>query len=162
MKMNILIFSICFGSLSHGATLIFTATMDGAQEAPPVVTGGTGMATLTVDDVSGAWTLTGMYSSMTGTVTVSHIHQGAVGVSGGVTSGGTLSNTAGMSGTLSGTGTFSVAQLSSLQSGLFYVNVHSTVAPGGEIRGQLGLVPEPSVVLLGGLGGLCLLRRRRA
>lgn len=47
-----------------------------------------------------------------------------------------------------------------------YWNVHTTSRPGGEIRGFLQAVPEPSTVALGGLGALSLagygLRRRRA
>jgi hypothetical protein len=37
-----------------------------------------------------------------------------------------------------GTFTLSAANLTDLQNGNWYVNVHTTVNPGGEIRGQLG------------------------
>ena len=55
------------------------------------------------------------------------------------------------------------AQVSQLQGGLFYMNVHDGTFPGGEIRGQLTLVPEPSTWALFGLGAgglLCWTRRR--
>jgi hypothetical protein len=51
------------------------------------------------------------------------------------------------------------AQIGQLESGLFYVNVHTAVFPGGEIRGQLepaATVPEPTTVTLLGLGALGL------
>jgi hypothetical protein len=49
-----------------------------------------------------------------------------------------------------------------LFAGYLYMNVHTSTFPGGEIRGQLLLVPEPSVGALAGLGaGLMLVWRWR-
>jgi hypothetical protein len=46
-------------------------------------------------------------------------------------------------------GGFTIAlQVSQLQSGLWYVNIHSTTFGGGEIRGQIIPVPEPATVML--------------
>jgi len=42
-----------------------------------------------------------------------------------------------------------------------YINIHSINFPGGEIRGQLVLVPEPATVLLVLCGAAGLLVRRR-
>ena len=48
---------------------------------------------------------------------------------------------------------FTIAQqLTQLDSGLWYVNVHSLNFGGGEIRGQIVPVPEPSTFGLIGLG----------
>ena len=55
------------------------------------------------------------------------------------------------------------ALLAALLSGKAYVNVHSSFAPGGEIRGFLQRVPDSSTTfaLLGAsLVGLAVLRRR--
>ena len=44
--------------------------------------------------------------------------------------------------------------LASLQDELAYVNIHNAEFTGGEIRGQLMLVPEPAAVGILGLGAI--------
>jgi hypothetical protein len=54
--------------------------------------------------------------------------------------------------------------VAALEDGFAYGNLHTSVNPGGEIRGQLcetEAVPEPASLAALGLGGLALLRRRR-
>ena len=56
------------------------------------------------------------------------------------------------------------AQVAQLFAGQFYFNVHTSIFPGGEIRGQITLVPEPSTLALTGMGlaaSAWFLRRRR-
>ena len=70
------------------------------------------------------------------------------------------------SGTLSGRITGTVVLTAGQETDLFdneiYLNIHSTGFPGGEIRGQLIPVPEPSAALLFLVsGGLLVFRRRR-
>jgi hypothetical protein len=50
-----------------------------------------------------------------------------------------------------------------LNSGLWYFNIHTSTFGGGEIRGQILPVPEPSAwALMGlGLGGLLVRHWRR-
>jgi hypothetical protein len=52
-------------------------------------------------------------------------------------------------------GTTLTAQLPGILAGLAYINFHTVQFAGGEIRGQI--VPEPSAILLTGLGGLMFL-----
>ncbi|WP_337174127.1 CHRD domain-containing protein [Paludisphaera sp.] len=63
-------------------------------------------------------------------------------------------------------GTTLTDNLPAILAGLSYINFHTSQFPGGEIRGQIIFVPEPSsVIALGaGIAGLGLLasRRRRA
>jgi hypothetical protein len=61
-------------------------------------------------------------------------------------------------------GDYTVAeQMADLNNAQWYVNIHSSTFGGGEIRGQITLVPEPGTWALAGLGlgSLLLWRRRR-
>ena len=92
------------------------------------------------------------------TATNAHIHQAAVGVSGGIIVGLTLNgNTATVP-----TGTvLTEAQFQALQAGNLYFNVHTAANPTGEIRGQISVryasvnssgnnppVPQPTAATL--------------
>jgi len=50
-----------------------------------------------------------------------------------------------------------------LESGTAYLNIHTNLFPGGEIRGFLHIVPEPQTFALVAIGIIAVaLRRRRA
>jgi CHRD domain/PEP-CTERM motif len=143
-----------------GATIInLFATIDGAQETPPVATPATGTASITYNDVSNQldWTIT--FSGLLGTINNAHFHGPApVGVPAGVRVG--IPFTAGVTAdTLVGSAIISEAFETELLGQLWYINIHSTFAPGGEIRGQV--IPEPGTLLLAGLGLIALAARRR-
>lgn len=140
----------------------FRAALTGYQEVPAVSTGagGTFRARIAEDEGSIDFELT--YEGIEGgTVTASHIHVGQRGVNGGVSAffcgGGGRPACPTPSTTLSGpvTGTILPANvigpggaqqvppgaldelIAAIRAGVTYVNVHSTVSPGGEIRGQV-------------------------
>ena len=112
------------------------------------------------------------FTDLTGTVSAGHIHQapdalftssGGVIISlDGATPGFSNSNTNG--GWTNTTATLTGAQETALLSGFLYLNAHTTANGGGEIRGNLIQVPEPSVCVLAvlGAGVGCMIRRRKA
>ncbi len=111
---------------------VYYATLVAAQEVPANASteGGTGVYVFDPETKTFSGTTT---TSVTGTV--AHIHTGAIGVAAGVTfpfTGGPTTWT--MPSTV-----LTDAQVTSLQAGNFYANVHSTTSPGGEVRGQLYL-----------------------
>jgi hypothetical protein len=129
----------------------FNDPLTGAQETPPNASPATGTASGTYNEVTNVLTIMVMASGFVANLTAGHIHRGAVGVAGPIII--PLANTAG------GTTwhshqqfTLTAAQEADLMNGLHYVNLHTTVFPGGEIRGQLHLVPEPASMLALAIG----------
>jgi hypothetical protein len=60
-----------------------------------------------------------------------------------------------------GSATLSATQESQLLSGQWYLNVHSALSPGGEIRGQVNVIPEPGTLALVALGVVAIALQRR-
>ncbi len=114
----------------------FFASLSGAQENPPVLTAADGNANFTVDLTSGQ--ITGRLATNEITASAAHIHIGDAGLNGAIIIG--LTQTAAGSGiwTVSPNIALTAAQLSALNAGGLYVNVHTDLHPGGQIRGQIG------------------------
>jgi hypothetical protein len=172
----------------------YTADLTGGAEIPANASPGTGTALITVDFDTLMMTVEANFTGLLGNTTASHIHcctavPGAsnVGVATmtpsfagfplGVTS-GTYMNVFDMSLATSYNASFITAQggianafnalVAGMASGNAYFNIHSSMFPGGEIRGLLhevpvAAVPEPqSVALIGlGLAAMGLVTRRR-
>jgi hypothetical protein len=152
------------------ADFTFEAVLSGANQAPPVASTATGKAVVTfvssTDTLDYSVTFSGLASPSTG----AHIHFGASGTNGPVifefmnpsltsaTSGsyrGVLTAADLLASAPNDINTFADA-LSAIEAGDTYVNIHDAVFASGEIRGQLQAVPEPTSLLLTGLGLVAL------
>jgi CHRD domain/PEP-CTERM motif len=176
---------------AQAAITVYGVTLNGASESPPNASPGVGSGTVTIDTVANTMAVSLTFSGLLGTTTASHIHAptaapftGTAGVATttptftdfplGVTS-GSYSHTFDLlmassynpayvtanGGTVAGA---EAALLSSIALGQAYLNIHTTVVPGGEIRGFLVAVPEPATwmtMLLGFTAIGFALRRRR-
>jgi hypothetical protein len=144
-----------FGANQASAqTYTLTATLTGAGENPGVNTGAFGSATVTVDMATRIVTYRVDVYNLPSGVIASHIHVGAVGTNGPVVVPFAVpspsSNDFGFSGTVRDTEFVlrpevgirsSDDMLQAILGGNSYVNVHSFVNAGGEIRGQLLVKP---------------------
>jgi hypothetical protein len=120
-------------------------SLDANQEAqPPGGRTGSGVGTITLSGMT--LTLDIAFSGLSSAVQLAHIHGPAMpGQEAGVLYDlGSFTTLGGTSGTIRGTVTLSAGigipiatQLQQLNSGLWYVNVHTTTFGGGEIRGQI-------------------------
>jgi hypothetical protein len=151
--------AVAAAALPASADIIqFNFGLDGLQEVPPVTTPGFGLATVTLNTVTGDVSVSGTFQDLLANVQAAHIHGLApVGVNAGVILGLQLTGTT--TGTISGMGTLTAAQVQGMIEGRTYINVHTTQHPGGEIRGQV--VPAPGAVAMLGAVGLMAARRRR-
>lgn len=115
-----------------------SALATGGQEVPSNPSPGTATALFTYDDVTNtiAWDIT--YSGLVGNPTASHIHLGGPGVNGGVI----IPFQTPSAGHYVGTLVISDLNETRLLTQDTYFNLHTSVYPGGELRGQLS---QPTV-----------------
>ena len=173
---------------AHAGFVVYDVDLDGPSEAPPNASPGTGSAEIILDTDLLTMRIIASFQGLIGNTTNAHIHcctavpeAGTAGVATqtpsfigfplGVTS-GTYDHTFDM--TLAGSynpafigahgGTPALAYtdlIAGFDADKAYLNIHTTVVPGGEIRGFLQQVPEPTTLSLLGIAAAGLAWRRR-
>jgi CHRD domain-containing protein/PEP-CTERM motif-containing protein len=189
----IVLITVSFASHAAYATpLTFFVNLSGANEVPPTGSPATGVATVVLDPTAQTLQLNVTFSGLTSNDTAAHIHcclpspfqtNTNVGVATAVpafpgfplnvTSGTYVSAVFDLTQASIYNPAFVTAQgglpqaeaalIAGIENGETYLNIHTTNFGGGEIRGFLVKVPEPtSLILLGsGLLGLALMQRHR-
>ena len=129
--------------LNAPTTYMSAVSLSGLNEVSPVTTTTTGQGSLAFDVASKRLDYTIVVTSPTPiTLTAAHVHSGTVGVNGGVLY--TLLNatvTETTAYTITGALLINPADVNRLLNGGTYVNVHTDVNPGGEVRDQILMTP---------------------
>ena len=147
---------------AHADLITYQALLTASQEAPPNASTGTGIGILVFDNVANTIKVDLSWINLTSNSVAAHIH----GPAAPGTNGPVLFPFAGVPSATVGTipeQTFAInaAQIGFLQSGILYFNIHTTLNPSGEIRGQiLAAVPEPSPIMLSSVFGMMVLGGR--
>lgn len=124
----------CSGLRPSQKVDIFEATLSGSQEVPPVSTPATGQAEVQFNTHTSVITWKVTYTGLSAPPTAGHIHGPAEpGKNAGVVV--PFANVSAQP--ITGQATLTAAQVADLVAGRWYVNIHSSAHPGGEIRGQL-------------------------
>ena len=172
IKKTLLLLMLFFGASYVSNGQIYWASLSGPAEAPPNNSPGTGTGLITIDAVANTLRVQATFSGLLAGVTASHIHAptavagtGTAGVAttlptfpgfpSGVTA-GTYDQTFNMLLSSSynpsyvtnngGTPATAFAALrAAISAGKAYLNIHSSMFPGGEIRGFLNLCPTINV-----------------
>jgi hypothetical protein len=147
--------AVLYASPAQAAREVFSATLLGDNEVPPI--NSTGFARFHMENIDGVISFSMTFSALSTNLVVSHLHFAPKKVAGGVMiflcgGGNQPACPAATSGTITGTITPAnvtgpsaqgidvgdlVAALEAVDEGNSYANIHTTKFPGGEIRGQV-------------------------
>ena len=127
---------------SQAAPQSFKVTLTGAQQVPPVQTSATGTADLSYDPATRVVTWSVTYSGLSGPATMAHFHGPAAAGKNGPPVIWLTEKGKPVENPIKGEATLTPEQAQQFSAGEWYINVHTQVNPGGEVRGQV--VPPKS------------------
>lgn len=157
MRKLYLVLLVCALPQLGWGQLMFRTTLSGWNEVPSRDTPAWGIGHATLDLDTKWFTFDYTFENLLAPQTAAHIHVAPAGVNGAVLYPLPNGSPSGLNIMLTDT------DIDQLRSGMWYVNVHSQLYPGGEIRGQFVPVPEASTYALGAAAilGVALMRRYR-
>ena len=121
---------------ASAASKNFVAVLNGGQEVPPTTSGAVGTGFFTLDTTTGMVCYAISYTTLTSAETDAHIHGPDVPFTKHPSN--VIVGLAPLGNPMQGcVGPLTGPQIGDLKKGLYYVNVHTTNNPLGEIRGQL-------------------------
>lgn len=126
-----LVFSV---APAFAETVKFTADLTGAAEVPPTDSAGTGKVEATLDTDTKVFTWTVTYDGLSGEATAAHFHGPAAE---GANAGPVVPIPDPLASPINGNATLTDEQVTQLQGGQWYFNLHTEKFPDGEIRGQV-------------------------
>ncbi len=115
-------------------TVKLAATLDGAQQSPPVQTDGKGSAEMTFDTATKKLDWTIDYSGLSGPAAAGHFHGPA---EKGKNADVAVPFKGSLASPIKGEATLTDAQAADLLAGKYYINIHTAAHKSGEIRGQV-------------------------
>lgn len=119
--------------------LLFTATLNGDQEVPPVATDGMGAGSLFLNEAKDSLCVNITVYGLSGDIAAAHIHEGAMGMNGGVLFDfGPFIEGNNITATITGDD-LTPGLLTLALNDMLYINVHTADNPNGEVRGQIML-----------------------
>ncbi|MCB9251312.1 MAG: CHRD domain-containing protein, partial [Flavobacteriales bacterium] len=123
--------------MSSSRYLYFDSWLDGDQQVPMLSTGAKGIASILLNTSMDTLWYTVLTDGLSGAITMAHFHNAAAGSNGGVEI-DLNSGIMGMNlmGTITGA-SLSKTFVNKLLKGEIYLNLHTSMNPGGEIRGQV-------------------------
>lgn len=125
-------------SAPPGACTFGNVPIEASQEVPPTASSGSGTAIVTFDPVNLELCVSASFENLTTNAIAAHIHGPAPRGQNAAILFGLTGFPAATSGSIpSQCFTLSATERDQLCSGLFYINIHSEMFAGGEIRGQI-------------------------
>ena len=126
---------LAFSAMPAFAEVVkFTADLTAASEVPPTDSTATGKVEATLDTDSKVFTWTVTYEGLSGDATGAHFHGPAAE---GANADPVVPLADPLASPINGNATLTDGQITQLQGGQWYFNLHTAKFPDGEIRGQV-------------------------